>query len=76
MKTVKYAVLVIGCFFIVAFTFGFGTPLAKVILARYKADTLELCASGELDDFVTQQEDAVRAFGEELGEAFDIDVGI
>jgi uncharacterized membrane protein YjgN (DUF898 family) len=76
MTTIKYAVLVLACFFIVGFTFGFGIPFAKVILARYKADTLELVADGELNDFIAGQEAEVRALGEEIGEAFDIDVGL
>jgi len=76
MATIKYAVLIVACFFIVAFTFGFGTPFAKVILANYKAETLELSAYGDLGAFVAQEAEDVRAFGEEIGEAFDIDVGL
>ena len=76
MRTLKYTALVIASFVIVMFTFGLGTPLAKVIMARYKADTLAVRSDGDFDAFLTQAEDEVRALGDELGEAFDIDLGV
>ena len=76
MATFRYIVLLIAAFLITIFTFGFGTPFAKVMITKYKVETLELVASGDLDDFVAREADDVRAFGEELGEAFDIDVGL
>lgn len=76
MRTLKYVLLVIACFFIVGASFGLGTPWAKVILMRYKTETLQLAAHGQLDQFLAREQEQVRAFGEELGEAFDIDVGL
>ena len=76
MRTFRYIGVVLLNLFIVIFTFGFGIPLAKVIMAKYKAETLTLICEGDLDQFVAQEQEAVKALGEELGEAFDIDIDI
>ncbi len=76
MRTFKYMGVVLLNLFIVIFTFAFGIPLAKVIMAKYKAETLTLICEGDLDQFVAQEQEAVKALGEELGEAFDIDIDI
>jgi uncharacterized membrane protein YjgN (DUF898 family) len=76
MRTIKYIGIVLLSLFIIGITFGFGIPLAKVIMAKYKAETLALISAGDLDRFVAQEQEAVQALGDELGEAFDIDIDI
>jgi len=59
---------------LIAFTLGLATPWAKVRTARYKLErTAVICSS--LDNFVAKQEKERRALGEEIGEAFDVDIG-
>jgi uncharacterized membrane protein YjgN (DUF898 family) len=55
---------------------GLLLPWARVRLARYRARCLTLHAVSDIDEFVSGQQDAVTATGEEFGEMFDIDVGI
>ena len=76
MKALQYAGVVILSLLIVAFTLGFGIPIAKVIMAKYKAETLSLLCDGDLNAFIAQETENVQALGEELGDAFDIDIDI
>lgn len=57
-------------------TLGLGLPWARVRLARYQAQCLQLSAAGSLDDFIAGAAPAPGALGEELGEVFDIDIGL
>jgi len=60
----------------IVLTLGLFIPWAKVRVARYMADHLYLLPNGDLDRFVAEQESAVAALGEEMGEMFDIDIGL
>jgi len=44
--------------------------------ARYRASTLTLLTTRNLDNFVATQQTSLSALGEEFGEVFDIDVGL
>ncbi len=60
----------------IIFTLGLYIPWAKVNIARYMADHVYLIPNGDLDRFVADQQSAVAATGEEMGEMFDIDIGL
>jgi uncharacterized membrane protein YjgN (DUF898 family) len=60
----------------IVFTFGLFIPWARVRLARYRAGRLELLAVGELTRFVASEQKKVGSAGEEVGEMFDIDIGL
>lgn len=61
----------------IVFTLGLFIPWAKVRLARYFADHIEFIPAGDLDGFVNAAtRRRVGSVGEEVGEMFDIDVGI
>jgi uncharacterized membrane protein YjgN (DUF898 family) len=60
----------------IIFTLGLFIPWAKVRTARYTADHLWLVPNGDLDRFVAVQQQNVSAMGEEMGEMFDIDIGL
>lgn len=57
-------------------TLGFFIPWANVRLARYRAERLQLIPSGSIDSFVVAQMEQVSSTGEEVGEMFDLDIGI
>ncbi len=61
---------------VVALTIGLAVPWAKVRLAAYHASCLRLQSRGSLDEFVTAQEKNVSALGEEIGDVFDLDIGL
>ena len=60
----------------VIFTLGIFTPWALVRTAKFKAKHTALQTLGSLDDFVGTQQSEQNSLGEELGEVFDLDIGI
>lgn len=58
----------------IALTLGLATPWAKVRSVRYRVERTAVIAVS-LDRFVGKQEAERRALGEEIGEAFDVDIG-
>ena len=57
-------------------TLGIAWPWAIVRLTRYKTETLYAHLHGSLDDYVTQMQHRQSALGEEMGEAFDLDLDL
>lgn len=76
LETGGLAMLYFTNWLIVAFTLGLGMPWAKVRLARYRAEHLALLVDGSLDNFIAAEEKNVGSLGEEIGEAFDMDIGL
>lgn len=56
-------------------TVGLLMPWAKIRTARYRASVTSLNVSGDLSLFVADQEQKQSAYGEEMGEMFDMDLG-
>ena len=63
-------------FLITIFTLGLGFPFAQVRVTRYLADNTVAYAEEPLDQFVGGKGEEVGAFGDELGDAFDMDMGV
>ncbi|MEE9322609.1 MAG: YjgN family protein [Granulosicoccus sp.] len=61
---------------ITTFTMGFGKPFAKVRMARYLADNTAVYSKEELNNFISDKQEDVSAFGDELGDAFDMDMDV
>ncbi|MEO5341874.1 MAG: YjgN family protein [Gammaproteobacteria bacterium SHHR-1] len=61
---------------LILLSLGLALPWAKVRLARYRAQCLSLKAKGSLGRFIAAEEQRAGALGEEIGEAFDLDLGI
>ncbi len=60
----------------IIFTFGLAYPWARVRMARLYADCTAVLSEDTLDGFVGAERVHVTALGEELGDAFDLDLGI
>jgi len=60
----------------VAFTLGLATPWAKVRMARLMLANTLVDTSVGFDEYITQQQNSVGAIGEQIGEAFDVDMDI
>lgn len=63
-------------FLAVVCSLGLLIPWASIRIARYRFENLSLQTAGSLDEFVAEERDQVRATGEELAEAFDVDLGL
>ena len=57
-------------------TLGLAYPWTMIRLARYRLSTIGVSLKGNLDSFITQIHQHQSAFGEELGEAFDLDLDL
>ena len=62
--------------FLIILTVGLFIPWAQVRAARYRAQCLTLETAGSLDDFIANELEAGNATGDELGEFFDVDLGL
>ncbi|GLQ33265.1 YjgN family protein [Litoribrevibacter albus] len=59
---------------LIACTLGLATPWAKIRAAKYRLENTAIITDS-LNNFVAKQEKERRALGEEVGEAFDVDIG-
>lgn len=57
-------------------TAGLYVPWARVRLARYRAERLEFIPEGDLDGIVAKAIAGVASTGEEMGEMFNVDIGL
>ncbi|MGM0595198.1 MAG: YjgN family protein [Pseudomonadota bacterium] len=76
LETKRLAWIYLSNWVVVAITLGLAMPWAKVRLANYRAECLALEAHGSLDEFVAAEVKSVGSLGEEIGDAFDMDIGL
>jgi uncharacterized membrane protein YjgN (DUF898 family) len=55
-------------------TLGLFKPFADIRLARYRLQHIGIVPSGELEDFMADQQQATSATGEEAADLFDFDI--
>jgi len=72
----SYAGLMVTNLLCMVLTFGLFYPWAKVRTARYAAEHISLLAAGDLDGFIADQRSGASATGGEIGDLFDIDIGL
>ncbi|MEN8170244.1 MAG: YjgN family protein [Pseudomonadota bacterium] len=76
LDTKELAMIYFVNWLMLVFTFGLAMPWVKVRLAEYRAAHLVVAVDGSLDNFIAAEEKNVSSLGEEIGEAFDIDIGL
>ncbi len=76
METRGLAFIYFTNWILLSFTLGLAAPWAKVRLAEYRAQHLAVITNGSLDTFIAAEEKQVSSLGEEIGEAFDLDIGL
>ncbi len=57
-------------------TLGLAIPWVMVRLAKYHAQCLRMIAEGDIDSFIAAEENKVSSLGEEIGDAFDLGIGM
>ena len=75
LETGQLVGLWVGNLILLAVTIGLATPWVMVRNARYRISKMTVLADN-LDSFFAEQKDKSSALGEEIGEAFDIDLAI
>ncbi len=68
--------VMVSNFLLIIVTLGLAIPWAKVRMARLMVDNTLIKAEVDLAEFTSQQQQKQSALGEQIGDAFDIDVGI
>ena len=76
LKIGEYLMLVLTNSLGTAFTLGLFSPWAKVRTMRYRLTRLTFIAGEDPDVFVAAEEKQVSALGEEVGDFFDMDIGL
>jgi len=72
----ELAMVMITNLLMVAFTLGLAAPWAKVRMSRLMLENTLVDTSVGFDEYITQQQSNVGAIGEQIGEAFDVDMDI
>jgi uncharacterized membrane protein YjgN (DUF898 family) len=76
LKIVPYLMLVLTNSLATAFTLGIFSPWAVIRTLRYRLAHLTLLADADPETFVVAEEEQVSALGEEVGDFFDMDIGL
>ena len=76
LKTLDLLLLYVTNTMAIMFSLGLLMPWAKVRTARYRASKTSIETNGDLEQFVKAQVEKQSALGEEMGEMFDMDLGL
>ena len=60
----------------IIFSLGLLIPWAQMRILRYQLDQTWVETNSDLNSVVADQTDAVSSVGEEIGEVFDVDIGL
>lgn len=63
-------------FIVIILTLGFAIPWAKVRLTRILLENTQIDAKEGFDAYINQKQEECSSLGEQLGDAFDVDVGL
>ena len=63
-------------FLMILVTIGFAMPWAKVRMARLMLENTLVDTSGGFNEYLTQEQERGGAIGEQIGEAFDVDMDV
>jgi uncharacterized membrane protein YjgN (DUF898 family) len=76
LKALPYVWVVFSNFLLIIFTLGLGAPWAKVRVAKMVVENTYVDAPHGFDRYITQKQAKSSALGEQIGDAFDVDVGL
>jgi len=72
----ELAMVMFTNFLMVIFTLGLASPWAKVRMANLMLENTLVDTSAGFDEYITQQQSNVGAIGEQIGEAFDVEMDV
>jgi len=76
LRARSLAWVMVSNFFLILFTLGLAFPWAKVRVARLMLENTLVDTSVGFDAYLSEKQDEVSAIGDQIGDAFDVDVGI
>jgi len=76
LKARPYAWVMISNFVLVLLTLGLAFPWTKVRMARLMLENTFVDTEAGFYEYITQKQDEESSLGEQIGDAFDVDVGL
>jgi len=76
LKARKLAWVMVSNVLLIIVTLGFGIPWAKVRMARYIIGNTQVDTALDIDGYVSQQQQYQSSLGDQIGDAFDVDLGL
>ncbi len=76
LRTKPYAWIMMTNFLAVIFTIGLAYPWAKVRMTRYMLEHTEVNTEAGFDEYVSEKQKTESSLGDQIGDAFNVDVGI
>lgn len=76
LKAKQFAWVMITNFLAVIATLGLAMPWAKVRVARVMLENTHVYADAGFDQYMTHKQNESSSLGEQIGDAFDVDVGL
>ncbi len=76
LKAKQLAWIMMTNFLAVIATLGLAMPWAKVRVARVMLENTQVHTDAGLDQYMTQKQNESSSLGEQIGDAFDVDVGL
>jgi uncharacterized membrane protein YjgN (DUF898 family) len=72
----SYVWVLLSNFLLIIVTIGLATPWASVRLARVVIENTQLHSEAGFDKYFTEKQEQQSSLGEQIGDAFDVDMGI
>ena len=76
LKAKSLSWVMISNLFLILFTFGLAFPWAKVRVARLVVENTLVDTSIGFNEYMTEKQNEESSLGEQIGDAFDVDVGL
>lgn len=76
LKAKPLAFVMVTNLFAIIFTLGLALPWAKVRIARLMLENTQVSTDEGFDAYITQKVKEGSALGDQIGDAFDVDVGL
>ncbi len=76
LKAKELSWMMVTNLLMIMFTFGLAFPWAKVRMARLTLENTLVSTSGGFNEYMTQKQSEESSLGEQIGDAFDVDVGL
>jgi len=76
LKALPLAWILISNFIVVILSLGLALPWAKVRVTRFMLENTLVKAENGFNDYLSQKQSQQSALGEEIGDVFDVDLGI
>lgn len=76
LRARDFAWVMLSNILLIIVTLGFAIPWAKVRMARLTLENTHVDTSLGFDEYLSQKEQEQSSLGDQLGDAFDVDVGV